>query len=40
MPTMEIDFEVYCQKCGEGMCYNTTIERGNDLNNFAKRFTG
>jgi endogenous inhibitor of DNA gyrase (YacG/DUF329 family) len=25
MPTMEVDFEVYCGNCGKGVCFNTTV---------------
>lgn len=28
MPTMEVDFDVYCALCGAGLCGNTTVTQG------------
>lgn len=25
MPTMEVDFEVYCGNCGKGVCFHTVV---------------
>ena len=29
MPDMTIDFYVYCAKCGDGLCNQTTVSSGN-----------
>lgn len=26
MPTMEVDFEVYCGNCGKGICFHTKVD--------------
>jgi hypothetical protein len=33
MPAMKVEFEVYCDECGEGLCNFTTVEtdRGGNI---------
>ena len=31
MPIIELDVEVYCEECGQGICHLVTVDRGTRL---------